>query len=280
MTAVARELWTLYEPVHAVTYFTPEGRAAYEAAGLRGYWRGYFAGRAAPLGPVGPAPVVAAFFGFAPAMVERALPDVWSRASPERTLAARVDGAAAALGRVLDGLPGVAEAAAMLERAADSVDLAGRVLAAAHAESLPRPADDYGRLWRAATVLREHRGDGHVAALVAADVDGCESLVLRVGIDMPREVVQPNRGWTDDEWAAAAGRLAERGWLDAGGRVTEAGNAAHGAIEAATDAAAARVWAALDTAEVDRLRALLAPVAERCLDVIPAATPIGLPARR
>ncbi|MEO5874163.1 MAG: hypothetical protein ABIS86_03960, partial [Streptosporangiaceae bacterium] len=128
----ARRMWMLIEPIHAVTYFTPEPRAAYEQAGLRGYWRGYFAGRAAPLGRTGPAPVVAAFFGFAPAMVERALPAVWDLASPERALAARTAGARAALERILRGRE-VGAAAELLEQAAAGLDVAGRVLAAANA---------------------------------------------------------------------------------------------------------------------------------------------------
>src|SRR5918998_5625657 len=103
--AVVRRLWQLREPLHAVTYFAPQARAAYERAGLRGYWRGYFAGRAAPLGAVAAAPVTALFFSFAPAMVARALPDVWRRASPERALAARLDGAVAALRAVLPTEP-------------------------------------------------------------------------------------------------------------------------------------------------------------------------------
>src|SRR4051794_4560555 len=96
----ARRMWMLIEPIHAVSYFTPEARAAFEEAGLRGYWRGYFAGRAAPLGRTEAAPVVAAFFGFAPAMVQRALPAVWDLASPEEALRARTAGAKAAIERL------------------------------------------------------------------------------------------------------------------------------------------------------------------------------------
>ena len=66
--AVARSMWTLFEPVHAVTYFAPEARAAFEDAGLRGFWRGYFAGRASPLGPAGAAVIRASFFNFSPAL--------------------------------------------------------------------------------------------------------------------------------------------------------------------------------------------------------------------
>jgi hypothetical protein len=278
MDPLAREMWTLYEPVHAVTYFTPESYAAFEAAGLRGYWRGYFAGRSAALGPVGAAPVVAAFHGFAPAMVSRALPDVWTRATPAATLAAREAGAVASLTRLLDGVDGVAEAASLLFRVAAAVDPSGRVLGAAHA-ALPAPADPVGLLWHAATVLRECRGDGHFAAMVTADVDGCESLVWRAGIDLAREDLQPYRGWTDDEWSAAVARLASRGWLDDAGVVTAAGLAAHDAVEAATDAAAARPWRALSAGEVQRLRTLLGPVSAACFAAIPPRTPIGLPPR-
>src|ERR1044071_6963795 len=106
----ARKLWGLFEPLHSVTYFAPQCRSAFEEAGLRGFWRGYFAGRAAPLGPVGAAPVRAAFFSFAPSMVERAVPDVWSRATPEAVLAARLAGARAALASALEDEATIVEA--------------------------------------------------------------------------------------------------------------------------------------------------------------------------
>ncbi|GAA4875448.1 SCO6745 family protein [Kitasatospora terrestris] len=274
----ARSLWWLFEPVHAVTYFAPEGRAAYEEAGLRGYWRGYFGGRAAPLGPVDAAPVVAAFFNFAPRMVERALPEIWTRATPERALAARVEGATAALARLLEPVgPGpVDRAVGLLERAVAGLDCSGRVLAAANA-ALPRPEPPLARLWQATTVLREHRGDGHVAALVAEGLDGCEALVLRCALDTRRETLQPHRGWTDEEWDAAAGRLAERGWLGADGSASPAGRARHGALEAATDLAAARVWSGFHRAELDELAAALGPIATACRAALPAQNPIGLP---
>src|ERR1022692_1609682 len=103
-TAVARRMWTLFEPVHGVTYFAPEARGAFEDAGLRGFWRGYFAGRAAPLGAVTAAPVTASFYNFAPPMVSRALPAVWQLISPQRALDVRRAGAVAALSRVLGDL--------------------------------------------------------------------------------------------------------------------------------------------------------------------------------
>ncbi|MEE1940081.1 hypothetical protein V1L54_11845 [Streptomyces sp. TRM 70361] len=274
----ARALWKLIEPVHAVTYFAPQARAAFEEAGLRGFWRGYFAGRAAPLGEVGPGPVTAAFFGFAPAMVARALPGVWGTASPGRALEARRAGAAAALEHLLPGDGRrVAEAAALLVPVALGADCAGRVLAAAN-QALPVPPNAVDRLWHAATVLREHRGDGHVAALVAAGLDGCEALVLRAGVDLPRAELQPYRGWSDEQWQAARHRLTDRGWLAGDGTATPDGRRAHRALEAATDRAAARPWQALDATAVDRLRYLLTPLARACAAALRFPNPMGLPA--
>ena len=217
-----RRLWSLYEPLHAVSYFAPQGRAAFEEAGLRGFWRGYFAGRAAPLGPVGAAPVIAAFYGFAPQMVHRALPDVWTRITPEAALEARLDGARRALTPAVAGLSGIGEAAALLREAAGAAEVYGRVLAAANAAQ-PWPSDDLGTLWLAATVLREHRGDGHLAALLVEGLDGAEAMVWRVALNdgRGRKLAQPARGWSDEEWDAARTRLHQRGHLDGEGAATE-----------------------------------------------------------
>ncbi|WP_434743853.1 SCO6745 family protein [Micromonospora sp. SH-82] len=270
-------MWTYVEPVHAVTYFHSRSRAAYEAVGLRGYWRGYFAGRAAPLGPVEAAPVVAAFFTFAPHMVARALPSVWELATPEEALRARLTGAVQALAESTYELPEahLAEAADLIATAAEAVDTAGRVLGAANA-ALPPAEYPLARLWQAATTLREHRGDGHVAALVAAGLDPVETLAWRVAVDMPAKNLL-GRGFTEAQWHDARGRLVERGWLTADGTPTDRGRAAFQGIEDATDSAAARPWQTLGPAGTDRLRELLEPIARRCRTVIPPDNPIGLP---
>ncbi|MFI7022984.1 hypothetical protein ACIBMZ_09740 [Micromonospora sp. NPDC049900] len=272
-------MWTYYEPVHAVTYFHPRARAAYEAAGLRGYWRGYFAGRAAPLGPTGPAPVIAAFFTFAPHMVARALPAVWQLADPEEALRSRLTGAVQALAELIYELPEqhLAETAELLSAAADEAGTAGRVLGAANA-ALPRGEYPLARLWQAATTLREHRGDGHVAALVAADLDPVETLAWRVAVDMPPANLL-GRGWSEQEWAQARERLAARGWLTSDGQPTERGRAGFRAVEEATDSAAARPWQALGPTLTKRLSELLDPIAMAAHRVIPPDSPIGLPAR-
>ena len=276
MTTFARRAWQLYEPLHAVTYFADQARAAFEGAGLRGFWRGYFAGRAAPLGPVEAAPVTALFFSFAPAMVARALPDVWRRAAPDRALTARLDGAVAALTTFLPPDPARwTEAANLLEAAARAAVTTGRALGAANA-ALPRPAEPLARLWQAATVLREHRGDGHIAALVDAELDGCQALVLRNALHGGRDRLQPARGWTDGEWDAAAATLTDRGWLDGHGRPTAAGRAAHEAIEERTDRLAAQPWTVLHETDRARLSQLLTPLAAAAEVVVPYPNPIGV----
>ncbi|MFF0823724.1 hypothetical protein ACFYUR_25425 [Micromonospora haikouensis] len=270
-------MWTHFEPVHTVTYFHPRARAAFEAVGLRGFWRGYFAGRAAPLGAVEAAPVVAAFFSFAPPVVARAVPAVWQLVTPAEALRARLTGAVQALAELAYELPErhLAEAAELLEKAAGAARPEGRVLGAANA-ALPAAEYPLARLWQAATTLREHRGDGHIAALVAAGLDPVETLAWRVAEGMP-ELNLLGRGWSPQEWEAATGRLAERGWLTGDGKPTEHGRAEFRAVEDATDVAALHPWQALGAERTDRLRELLEPLARAGHTVIPPENPIRLP---
>ncbi|WP_091653949.1 SCO6745 family protein [Micromonospora pallida] len=270
-------MWTHYEPLHVVTYFHPRSRAAFEAVGLRGYWRGYFAGRTAPLGATEAAPVVAAFFTFAPQVVGRALPAVWQLATPAEALRARLTGAVQALAELTYELPEahLAEAAELLEAAASAVEPGGRVLGAANA-ALPRAEYPLARLWQAATTLREHRGDGHVAALVAAGLDPVETLAWRVA-DGLQPIMLTGRGWSEEQWHAAQARLVERGWLTPDGKPSEEGRAGFRAVEEATNRAAAHPWQALGAQRVERLRELLEPLARRCHTMIPPDNPIGLP---
>ncbi len=271
-------MWTLFEPIHAVTYFAPEARSAYEQAGLRGFWRGYFAGRAAPLGAASAAVVTASFFNFAPAFVARAIPGVWELVTPDEAPRIRMAGATQALQSLLAGRDAAAAAAAdLLWRAIGELDFSGRVLAAADA-ALPVPQDGLARLWQAATVLREHRGDGHFAALAAADIDGCEAVALRCCLDLRREDLQPVRGWTDEAWDDALWRLAGRGWVGADGQLTSAGLAAHAAVENATDWAAARPWARLGPEATAETVNVLSPLARACATILPYPSPIGVPA--
>ncbi|MBY8850581.1 hypothetical protein K7G98_20095 [Saccharothrix sp. MB29] len=252
-----RDLWLRFETYHDVTYFSPESRVATDALGCKGGWMGYFGMRAAPLGAVPPEVVTAAFFTFHPRMVARALPDAWDVATPARYLEARLEGVDGALRRMLESLD-LAEAADLAVAAATAAPLAGRVLAAAN-RALPVPGEPHLALWWACTVLRESRGDGHVAALVAAGLGPCEALVLfdadkGLGADYLRKA----RGWTADEWAAAESALRERGLVDDG--LTPAGRALRDDVERATDDAARDCWAEVDAA---RFTELMTPVALR-----------------
>jgi hypothetical protein len=273
--SAARAMWTLFEPVHDVTYFAPEALRAFTEAGLRGFWRGYFAGRDAPPGGARPAVVTASFYNFAPAFVARAIPSVWDLVTPQEAIAAREAGAAASLRRLLSGRDAEAgQAADLLWRAAENLDLAGRVLCAANS-GLPASADPMTRLWQAATLLREHRGDGHFAALAAADINGCEAVVLRCAKDSSRDLMQPVRGWTDEQWATAAAQLTERGWIAENGTLTPAGHATHDAVEAATDQAAGRPWNRMGATGLTETADVLYPLARACAAALPEVTPVG-----
>jgi hypothetical protein len=273
--SAARAMWTMFEPVHDVTYFVPEALSAFTEAGLRGYWRGYFAGRAAPLGNASAAVVTASFFNFAPSFVARAVPGVWDLITPQEAVAVREAGATASLRRLLGGREAeAARAAGLLWRAVEDLDFAGRVLSAANAE-LPVSGDPLTRLWQATTVLREHRGDGHFAALAAAGIDGCEAVVLRCAKDISRDLMQPVRGWTDDQWGAAAARLAERGLIGEDATMTAAGRAAHDALEAATDQAASRPWTRMGSAGLAEVTDAVLPLAQACAAALPDVIPVG-----
>jgi hypothetical protein len=279
---VARRLWRVYEPIHAVVYFAPETAGAYKRLGLKGGWMGYFASRAAPLGPAPAGLVTAVFYNFHPAMVARAIPDAWEYATPADVLTARLEATGEALHRLLPDAAGsadVAEAADLAREAAEAAPMAGRPLYGA-LRSVPWPSEPLPALWHATTLLREHRGDGHVAALTAAGLDGCEAHVSLAALGaVPREVLQQNRKWSDEEWEAAATRLQERGWLNPDGTATEAGIAGRAALEATTDELAAAPWQALGTERTERLQELLVPLARAVVsgEGVPMPNPVGVP---
>jgi hypothetical protein len=260
-----RELWRVLEAVHAVVYFAPETKAVYGELGLRGFWMGYFASRSAALGTPGPLLVTALFYGFAPRMVGKALPRAWEITDPTRVLAAR-----AALARSTLAGHAAAVPPDRLERTAErltavvaGLDLAGRPLAAAHAD-LPEPEGALGRLWHAATVLREYRGDGHVAALVDAQIDGVECHVWRAR-ELPAQQ-REFRGWTEEEWRAAAARLRARDLLDATGELTVCGRKAQEDVERHTDLSAALALRGLADADLRELLDVLGPIARSIAD--------------
>lgn len=276
----ARELWTRIETLHAVTYFAPEFRPAAADAGLKGFWMGYFGFRAAPLGPVGAGVVEATFANFAPAMVHRAIPDAWSHASPEALIVVRAETAAASLREVVPDIDAVAAAAnPLLGRAAAAGSPLGRPLFAANLTVGPFD-DPVAQLWQWCTTLREHRGDGHVAALAAAGIDGCQAHQLLVADHgVPPEVHFDNRGWDDDRRAASLEVLRSRGLVDDEG-LTELGRDLRRQIEAITDERAIEPYdAALTDEEQALVLETLTPAAKAVqdADVLPFPNPMGLP---
>ncbi|OBG31970.1 SCO6745 family protein [Mycolicibacter heraklionensis] len=279
----ARDAWRLLEPLHAVVYFSPEPLAALDAAGYRGFWMGYFAGRAAPLGAVGAEVVHAAFYNFSFERVAKALPAAWGFAPPEAALQARVEGAVAALRRQLAALadgPEVARAAELAARAADAVPLAGRVLGAAN-HALPWPDPPLARLLHAATVLREHRGDGHIAALLAAGIEGRESHVFHaLASGAPRQTYTVARDFTDDEWNRLTNALRDKGLAAAEG-LTPDGVRLKAQIEEQTDRLAAPAYEALTETERHDLIRALRPLTHAVVAAgeIPLDSPMGLDLR-
>jgi len=274
----ARAMWERLEPLHAVTYFSDEAAQAAAQAGYRGFWMGYFACRLAPLGAVGPEIATAVCFGFDPGRVARALPDAWTFAPPQMALNARQAGAAAALSRICGAAEGLDEAADLAWEASQLAGCEGRVLAAAN-QALPRPSDPWGVLWQAATTLREHRGDGHNAALVAAAVSPTQAHWLKIAAqETDPNPLQVSRNWSAQSWQDGRSELQQRGWLNAASTLTDAGHAAHQDIESRTDHAAGSPWHRLGIEATGRLADLLAPLTRAVLDsdTIPFPNPVGL----
>src|SRR6516165_10569584 len=251
---LARRFFDRFEPVHAVTYFAPEARAAMDELGYRGYWMGYFAARSAPLGMVPPEVVTAIFYNFAPERVAKALPAAWEIAGPEAALQARQESAVAALRRYgLGNDENVTVAAELAGKAARQAPLAGRPLFAAN-RALPWPGDPLAALWHATTLLREHRGDVHITVLSARGISGRECNVLQVASGaIPREYMARARDYDDESWRHHEQQLAERGLLNDDGSITSAGRELKDAVESTTDALSLPVLGALSDDEVETL---------------------------
>ncbi|MEW2563728.1 SCO6745 family protein [Streptomyces griseorubiginosus] len=277
-----RRLWHLLEPLHAVLYYAPE---VFEEAAALGYdtkerWPSYFPLRAAPLGAVGAERVASAFYSFSPRMVAEHMDSAWSVADPHAVKAARLRGVdrayRALFGDRVDG-PELAEAARLARRAAESVDTAGRPLAAANAE-LEWPDAPHLQLWQAATILREHRGDGHIAALLVSGLDPVESLVSFAAIGAASVERFGSRGWSAGEWRAARERLTARGLVDESGEATDAGRDLRHRVEHQTDQLAAQPWQLLGATDTDRLADLLGDfwVAVLSSGLLPSETTLGI----
>lgn len=276
---LARRFFHRFEPIHAVTYFAPEARTALDGLGCRGFWMGYFAARSAPLGKVPPEVVTAVFYNFAPERVAKALTGAWAVTGPESALCTRRESAVAALRRYgIGDEANVRTAAELTAKAARLPGIEGRPLFAAN-RALSWPDDPVSALWHAVTLLREHRGDAHVAVLTAEGVSGRESNVLHVAAGkVPRNYMMRARDYDDDSWRAHESALAGRGLLDDQGALTDEGTGLKNHIERITDRLALVALDALDDEEIGALFQALTPITRRVVAAgdVPAMTPMGL----
>ncbi|MFJ6631908.1 hypothetical protein ACIQMR_10995 [Streptomyces sp. NPDC091376] len=248
-------------PLHSTVYFSPDYAKELAGIGVEDASAAYFAGRAAAMGAVGPGTVAATFYNFNHELIARHLPAVWETAPPATVLAARLRGVDATLRRLLgdDAVASdeMAEAARLALRAAEACTRHARPLYAAHAD-LPVPEEPHLAYWHAATLLREHRGDGHLTALLSAGLDPLEALVSHTatGKGMSPRWILASRGWRRTDWDAASGRLRERGLLAEDGELTEAGTALRAELEEHTDRLDLAPYEHLGAADVERLTEL------------------------
>ena len=259
-STIAFRCHRVLDPLHSTLYFAPEAADHYAAIGLRPGRMTYFASRSAPMGTAGAATVAATFYNFNPALVARHIPRAWTLAEPERILDARFELADLVFRRLLGDVvssPEVAEAAELAREATEGCTAEGRPLYAGHAE-LDWPKEPHVALWHACTLLREFRGDGHVAALVVNGLRGLPALITHTatGRGFVPAAAKATRGWSDEEWDAAAAGLRDAGVLDDEGALTEEGQRLRQRIEDQTNAAAVAPWRRLGAQKASRLHDL------------------------
>ena len=257
--STSRFLWQRLEAFHGLIYFVPEADQHYTALGLDAGMMGYFSSRAAAMGPVPAEVVVATFFNFEPGRIRALVPQAWERTTAAALWQARLAAADAALVRIFGSQrlaqPDIEEAADVLRSIVGECAPEGRALFAGHLAQ-EWPTEPHLALWFAITLLREFRGDGHIAALTVEGVSGIEALVIHgaTGV-VPAAVLQGTRGWSNDSWATAVERLQQRGWVD-DNTLTATGQTHRNRVEQYTDELAAAPWARLSDAQVTSLAAL------------------------
>jgi hypothetical protein len=263
---LARKTWRTLEPLHGMIYFVPEATEAYERLGITGR-AGYFASRAAPMGAVAAELVIATFFNFNPDLVRAAIPRAWDIATPGELVGARFAAVDGALRRVLGDdvveSPAMERAAELARRLAENAAtrVEGRPLSAGHVD-LPWPTEPHLVLWHAQSIMREYRGDGHVALLLTHGLSGLDALVTHAAAgEIASDVLRSTRGWSDEQWGAAVRSLQGRGWLAESDALafTEWGAVQRQEIEDQTDALAAAPYVALGDEGCAELRTLARP---------------------
>lgn len=279
---VSRTIWHHLEPINAVAYFCPELTGALSQLGFKGFWMGYFAARAAPMGRASAGAVEATFFNFHPRRVRRAIPEAWSYAQPDAVVRLRAEASAASLRRLLSDaearkvstvLQPVFDAAIARAKPAGKPIFAGNL-------DVDEPDDPVAALWQATTTLREHRGDCHVALLAAAGLDGLDALVLfSLSEEVDPTLFMECRGWSQEEWDAAVDSLGSRGLISSGGMLTPKGRQLRAEIERRTDELSSQPYEWLSDEELDDFLGHLKQAGRSVSSSgeIPFPNPIGLP---
>ena len=258
---LAHKMSRTLEPYHGVIYFLPEAVEQYGQLGITGR-DGYFASRSAPLGEVPASVVIATFFNFNPTLIEHAIPSAWTKTTPTAMVEARLEAIDRGLRRLLPDVvssPEIKRAADLARTATDGCSNPGRPLYAGHA-NLSWPDEPHLVLWHALSLIREFRGDGHIACLVTEGLDAVEALITHAASGaVPRAALQATRAWDDDAWEAGIERLADRGLVTEDGSFTDAGAAQRQRIEDQTDVLALPAWNALGEDGCNELRELVRP---------------------
>ncbi len=282
---LSRAMWRLYEPIHSVVYFHPHAAASYKEIGLKGGWMSYFASRSAALGAPSAEVVQAIFYHFAPAMVKRAIPDAWGLASSSEILRVRHEIAVNAINNGVEGLVSQTELhliASRLYEIAVSLPISGRVLYAAHLTT------DWGdsaaaKLFGAATLLREHRGDTHNASLAAHGIDGVQSHLLQIAAGaVTHDIIFPTRGWSVETWNEGFEKLLSAGILSTYSTprqpiLTDLGRGVKNQIESQTDSNS-NPWFSLEESSLANIRAGLEQISAGVRSYVgfPTNNPIGV----
>jgi hypothetical protein len=260
-SSVVHDVHMAINLVHRLVYFVPEAGQEYGALGVTGAG-GYFGSRSAPMGAVPDEVIIATFYNFSPRAVTSSMPGVWDAASPEKLQAARFRVVGRALDRVGANLSDeqIAEARALIDPVVAGLDLAGKPLAAGNA-AVALPDDPLVALWQQLTVVREWRGDVHIALLITNELGPCECLVLQVGTGrFPLRIAQATRRWNETEWEAAVESLRNRGWMTADGTMTAEGIEMRNGIEADTDRLCASIWRPIGDSGAARFGELIMPI--------------------
>ncbi len=275
MPCLARKTWRTMEPLHGMIYFVPEAAEAYGALGVTGR-DGYFASRAAPMGAVSAEVVISTFFNFNPELVHAAIPRAWESTTPDALVAARFDAVDGAFLRIVgDDVVSSGEmrraaelARAMAEDASTRIE--GRPLCAGHAQ-VPWPDAPHLVLWHAQSILREYRGDAHIALLLTHGLSGIDALLTHAAAgDVAAALLRSTRGWPDEDWDTAADSMRMRGWLAEGDDLTFTawGADQRREIEAQTDRLAAHPYASLGEEGCAEIRALTRPWSKMFSEVL------------